>query len=62
MSKVDRPYSPSAQIPELEAEQPMGIKTRVLSTLLHPQLYTRYTSVTYNCYLLLAALSLVSSC
>ena len=41
MSKVDRPCSPSTHIPEPEVEQPMGMKARVLGTLLHPQLYAR---------------------
>ena len=41
MSKVDRPYSPQTHIPEPEIEQPVGIKARVLSTLLDPQLYNR---------------------
>ena len=42
MSKVERPYSPSTHIPEPEVEQPMGVKARVLGTLLHPQLYARF--------------------
>ena len=42
MSKVERPYSPSTHVPEPEVEQPMGVKARVLGTLLHPQLYARF--------------------
>ena len=42
MGKVERPYSPSTHIPEPEVEQPMGVKARVLGTLLHPQLYARF--------------------
>merc|ERR1712013_560670 len=37
--KVDRPYSPQTHIPEPEIDQPVGVKARVLSTLLDPQLY-----------------------
>ena len=42
MGKVERPYSPSTHVPEPEVEQPMGVKARVLGTLLHPQLYARF--------------------
>ena len=41
MGKVDRPYSPQTHIPEPEIEQQVGVKARVLSTLLDPQLYNR---------------------